>query len=68
MVEVGKSYKCKNGCTFHCTEDRWELNPGDQFQYFGYINKPDGTMDRIAYYIINGRYSYSESEYDLVVN
>ncbi|MEX9355032.1 hypothetical protein [Proteus mirabilis] len=66
MVEVGKSYKCKNGCTFHCIEDRTKFNPSDKYQYSGYIAKPDGTVDRIAFYMINGRYNSAPSEYDLV--
>lgn len=65
MIEVGKKYKCVNGCVFHCIEDRIGM-VNDGFRFYGHITNISGNFDRIAYYSIDGCYSYRISEYDLI--
>lgn len=66
MLTVGGKYATKNGFTFEVQRDDSELFP--VYQFFGTVTKPDGQLDRIAFYTAGGRYMESPSEYDLVFN
>lgn len=66
MLVVGRKYQTKNGLTFEVQRDDSELF--NVYQFFGIVTKPDGQMDRIAYYTAGGRYKESPCEYDLILN
>nr|DAI68094.1 MAG TPA: hypothetical protein [Caudoviricetes sp.] len=66
MLVVGGKYPTKNGLTFEVQRDDSELFT--VYQFFGVVTKPDGQLDRIAFYTAGGRYKESPCEYDLILN
>jgi hypothetical protein len=66
MLVVGGKYKTKNGYTFEVERDDSALFA--VYQYFGTVRKPDGALDRIAFYTAGGRYKESPSDYDLILH
>ncbi len=63
-LEVGKKYKCRNDKAAEVTHKNM-MN--DIYEYGGNIWNEDGTKDRLAYWMSNGRYLvHQESGSDIL--
>lgn len=65
--KIGEKYKCRNGNTALITKHVNELFPRELYQVGGGIMNIDGSLNRIAYWTVTGRYNLDrESEFDLI--